>query len=329
MKSMNGDARSGFTLVELLVVITIIGVLVALLLPAVQSARESGRLVQCTNNLKQLGLGAQQHLEALGFYPTGGWGGDWVGDPTRGFGRKQPGGWCYNVLPFIEMSVLHDQGANVSDPTGVGARKAANLPQVQTPLAMFICPTRRRCELYPFYNRTIYNLKSDAVTKCNKTDYAANVGDVGACEKDGLANSLTAADAKAESSWPAPSGWTGVTFCHSECRGNQVPDGASNTLLYGEKELDANHYRDSQVACDNHTMMLGFDNDTCRSSSQAPAPDRLGFSSTSLFGSAHFVGCNFVFCDGSVHLIRYSIDLATFNCLGSKNDRLPIDAAKL
>jgi len=78
---MKGTSRPGFTLVELLVVVTIIGILIALLMPAVQGARESARRAKCANNLKQLGLGCLAHHEKYGFYPSGGWGHKWVGDP--------------------------------------------------------------------------------------------------------------------------------------------------------------------------------------------------------------------------------------------------------
>ena len=110
-------AGNGFTLVELLVVITIIAVLVGLILPAIQMGREAGRRAQCANNLKQIGAAANQHLEALGYFPTGGWGPEWVGDPTRGYGVSQPGGWLYNLLPFLDNNPLHDLGADKTDQT--------------------------------------------------------------------------------------------------------------------------------------------------------------------------------------------------------------------
>ena len=106
--------QRGFTLVELLVVITIIANLVALLLPAVQAAREAARRLQCTNNLKQIGIACLNHDALQGHLPTGGWPGGWVGDPDRGFDQRQPGSWLYNILPYMEMSGLHNQGARAA-----------------------------------------------------------------------------------------------------------------------------------------------------------------------------------------------------------------------
>ena len=92
--------RRGFTLVELLVVIAIIGILIALLLPAVQAAREAARRMQCTNNLKQLALACHNHHDTNGELPSG-----TMCDPSRGsFGFS----WIAQVLPHIEMESLYD-----------------------------------------------------------------------------------------------------------------------------------------------------------------------------------------------------------------------------
>ena len=140
------SGRRGFTLVELLVVIAIIGILVALLMPAVQAARESARRTTCANNLTQLGLGAARHEQSLGYFPSGGWGYTWAGMPDQGYGPNQPGGWVYNILPFIEQENLRLLGAGMY-PSNLSGLQTAIATRVQTPLAAMMCPTRRPVQL--------------------------------------------------------------------------------------------------------------------------------------------------------------------------------------
>ena len=142
-------AAGGFTLVELLVVITIIGILIALLLPAVQAAREAARRLQCQNNLKQIGFAMLNHEHVQGNFPTGGWGWQWIGDPDQGFDYRQPGGWMFNILPYLEQQALHDLQSGKST-SSTPTRTAAAAQMIATPLAVMICPTLCRVTTFPY-----------------------------------------------------------------------------------------------------------------------------------------------------------------------------------
>lgn len=140
----------GFTLVELLVVIAIIGVLVALLLPAVQAARESARRSQCVNNLKQIGVGFLNHESNHGMLPCAGWTAVYVGDPLLGTGRDQPGGWIYQILPYVEQQAVYNI-TNDGDKLNVTAnQKQQSIVLQGTPISSFNCPSRRPAQAQPY-----------------------------------------------------------------------------------------------------------------------------------------------------------------------------------
>ncbi len=322
-------AAGGFTLVELLVVITIIGILIALLLPAVQAAREAARRLQCQNNLKQIGFAMLNHEHVQGNFPTGGWGWQWIGDPDQGFDYRQPGGWMFNILPYLEQQALHDLQSGKST-SSTPTRTAAAAQMIATPLAVMICPTRRRVTTFPYVAGHSLNY-SDPVSMVARSDYAACGGDRTSPAFSGLWGTSGPADLATGHTSQAVAAFgnvaaaaTGVVYCGSVVKMRDVTDGASNTYLAGEKNVCSDNYLDGGDAGDNETLCLGVNEDILRYTWPSslydnltnpttflyflPFQDQPGAQRVYCFGSAHAETFNMVFCDGAVHAISYSID---------------------
>jgi prepilin-type N-terminal cleavage/methylation domain-containing protein/prepilin-type processing-associated H-X9-DG protein len=327
-KFKHPQSPSGFTLVELLVVITIIGILIALLLPAVQAAREAARRMQCVNNLKQLGLASLTHEQQNGFLPSGGWGFAWNADPDRGSGQSQPGSWAYALLPFMEQQPLHDLGSDGKADVITATQKAAVPTREQVPIGGLTCPSRREAIVYPrpmgassiafCYNGNVFSTAA-------AMDYAGNSGDTAPIE---CAGPSSIAQGSSGFNWAScgATTCTGAIYAHSQITMADISDGASNTFLIGEKYLNPDNYATGNDPADDagHFDGHGHDTDRFASSSLPPRPDQAGII-VDVFGAAHAGGCNFVFCDGSVQTVSYSIDASVYACLGSRKDNKPID----
>jgi len=295
MKQSQQPSTHGFTLVELLVVIAIIGILVALLLPAVQAAREAARRIQCTNHLKQMGLGAMNHESTQGFLPSAGWGPWTTGDPERGAGRKQPGSWIYQLLPYIEQQAVYNlpsDGDPIHYRTQVQLEGAQRL--LQTPIEVFNCPSRRAAINYPWNTdvpSVFREVNANRVDEMAHSDYAANAGDAFPDNLDkggpgGLKFFFTSAECgsgpnqfhlifpprpsggtyKVEQKycWPSEDTQTGICFLGAEIRLTEITDGTSNTMCFGEKYVEPDKYLLGTDPGDNQCMYDGFDWDVNR-----------------------------------------------------------------
>jgi len=214
--------RGGFTLVELLVVITIIGILVALLLPAVQSAREAARRAKCQNNLKQLGLAVLEYEEAWKIFPPSSHWAPGVVPQTRNPSDLREN-WVIMILPFLEQQALLNS-FDLTKPIN----HADNAPARATVLAVMLCPSDAFSR-EPF-NGSHGNLTTNVGDNWARGNYAANasLAFMNACTNSVNCGAL-----------PTSPGWTnssyrGVMGANASVTMAEIKDGASNTILLGE-----------------------------------------------------------------------------------------------
>jgi hypothetical protein len=325
---MNGPFRTGMTVVELLVVTSIIGMLTALLLPAIQSAREAARRNTCQNHLRQLGGAMMLHETNFGRLPSGGWGGAWLPDPERGSGERQPGGWAHALLPFLERSDLYALGRG----TTPANKRAAVAMLSAMPLTVFNCPTRRAAVPYPIaLPIALAPYGSDPVQMAARSDYAANAGDQPRCEIAGFIGPPTLAEGDdLDFDWPDVADHTGVIFLRSQTQPGHLRDGRSHTYLLAEKYVSPDSYYSGTDHGDDWSMYAGYQDDTCRTAWYAPMRDGTAerwMPAECRFGSAHPSGWNAVFCDGSVRIQSFSIDLDVHARLANRKDAKSIDDA--
>ncbi len=345
LKAVRKHTRCAFTLVELLVVIAIIGILVALLLPAIQAAREAARRSQCQNNLKQIGMAFMNHESTHKSFPSSGWGWRWQGDPDRGYGEDQPGGWAYNIIAYMEESPIRDAGKGVANGP---ARQAARLAAVGTPIPVFNCPTRRSALAYPLaWNGYLANnLTECAQGSCvvARSDYQVNSGNTNDDDTSGPNSEAEAATF--DWIFHRPGNYlyqSGISYERSAVRIVQITDGTSHTAMVGEKYRNPDHYLDGLDASDDQSLFVGHDRDMngyTYSQSKGnknigyidsptwdgvPLQDRPSVGYSYKFGSAHPSGIHMAFCDGSVRSIGYSVERKVFAMIGGREDDVPVE----
>ncbi len=326
-------ARRGFTLVELIVVMTIIGILVGLLLPAVQAAREAARKTDCANRVRQLALATQMHHDALGYFPPARYETRPDADPINQCGLETPT-WLVRVMPYIEQVALGDKW-DYSKPWHQHSEEVrTTIPDI------FLCPSRRS-GTQPIGQRNLRTTTSGegGTLPCGcpvgprptevdldvigaLSDYAGNHGD------------LTPGATGDPTDFYFGGNGTGVIIsCRPICSDGKavtpmdrvkmasVFDGTSNTFLFGEKFIPHNGLgvfpEDSPA----------YDGDHLPASSRLAGPGlRLAHSPSDVladmfsFGSWHPGGVHFAFVDGSVHFFSPETDTKLLGKLANRRD---------
>jgi prepilin-type N-terminal cleavage/methylation domain-containing protein len=302
--------RRAFTLVEVLVVISIIGVLVALLLPAIQAAREAARQTQCRNSLRQIGLAVHGHATAHGVFPTGGAGVypkiEHYVSGSRPYGPDKQGlGWAYQILPFVEQTPLQ------------GLVKQVDLQAAVIPL--YVCPSRRspseaRVSASNLGGKLVFLIDYAAAQPCTWTCPPGSPGCATPAQRFDPRVSAPLTPTSYELNWPSIWGGDNMNFrqqdhnqvydgviVRSPWRRNdplythgvpgggefldgnprpisyaEISDGTSQTFLLGEKYVRTDLYGGGGVS-DDHGWSEGWDTDVVRSTCFAPVRDSDGY----------------------------------------------------
>ncbi len=340
MRVLSFRHRRAFTLVELLVVIAIIGILVALLLPAIQAAREAARRTQCSNNLKQLGVALHNFHDTYGNFP--------VGQPDDDNNNYA---WGSYLLPFMEQQAIYDElvsggaalvyingGSNLEVHNAIQATASLSSNSdtynwwtqvgnnhgnsaAKTVLDAFVCPS----DILPETDDDGYG----------KSNYCVCLGD----ESPWTSSSP---------SWSSPSGQSGQTglfrlaqtnYSHYVTRFSSVVDGTSNTIAIGEVSTTANVNESSTGSV--FPIWAGGNNDwpgqwrisswarltgpNCHINNRTVANTVVSLSwSDFSYGSQHPGGAQFLLVDGSVGFLNESIDTETYAYLGAIADGNPV-----
>lgn len=329
--------RRAFTLVELLVVIAIIGILMSLLLPAVQFARESARRVQCSNNLGQISKAILMHENALKVLPTAGdlpW--PFIPNYQTSTGAmfgpdKQGAGWPFQILPYMELSSIQNQR---------GASPAQMQAMIETSMIeMYFCPSRRR----PARQQQRVLNDYAAVCPTNDLSYTDTVttqynafyrlSDVA------MANNQIYSGVIVRTNWDrtANSGAGAEVGSTAPINSSKIRDGASQVMMIAEKRLIPAQYG-SGAWHDDRGWSDGWSPDTVRLSSAPFGPDIRSATDQASglvgdigyhFGSAHPNGMNCAFADGSIKFIPYMVNRTNFSRLSHRSDGQIVDLNQL
>jgi prepilin-type N-terminal cleavage/methylation domain-containing protein/prepilin-type processing-associated H-X9-DG protein len=306
MNTLFRRRKKGFTLIELLIVMTIVSILVALLIPAVLNVKEAANCTLCMNNLAQWAKACDIHLACQTWYPTGGWGSKWFGEPDWGYGRNQPGGWFYNLLPYMSEVGLHNlgqgTGRNAAGQVSIQAGQAVTIicqqmKLLQSPLITANCPSARKPILYPMAPMgsagNTYILAPYNWERAPLSQYASQVtpllqaqtndplysfpkypklvarGDYAFIYGTGT-SSMHESGPSSRTTQSVNTGGQGLSMAKSEIKPENVQNGLSCMIIIGEKFLNSDNYDTGLDQCDDQHLWIGMDNDNWRMTGHVP-----------------------------------------------------------
>ncbi|UUO05181.1 DUF1559 domain-containing protein [Blastopirellula sp. J2-11] len=310
--SKKKTARRGFTLVELLVVIAIIGVLIGLLLPAVQQAREAARRMHCQNNLKQIGLALHNYHDTYQSLSSGNQGSAHAdGESYSGHGWT----WHSNILTFLEQGTLFDaiQGSDGFGNESGSQNSGKPLIVRDTIVSVFWCPSQEDVTNGPSKNGY------------QPSNYNGNMGTrIGNGNDDCECTGVMNLDEMRSDPWGCMNG-NGIFYVDSKTRFRDVRDGLTNTIFVSEV-VDTGgdtmgHYG---VGSDRRAIFsTGADGNPPVEMSEyliaAEGNDPINGGSEEAAGSWHAGGANFVMGDGSVRFLSENMDMATYQGLSTRS----------
>jgi prepilin-type N-terminal cleavage/methylation domain-containing protein len=311
------QARNGFTLIELLVVIAIIGVLIGLLLPAVQKVREAANRMSCANNLKQLALGVHNFHEAHGTFPPNN---IFTYDPT-----KPNWSWLANLLPMIEQDNLY-RAANIggSPPNAINQ----SLPQIATRVKTFLCPSDPDAFRGPRSYPSNFDMLDPVLgpltyeVTCYRANIGANWGGgpPGSALWWGTDPQWCVGDpnnSNPSTSYDGCAAGNGVIFeTNNPLRITDVMDGTSNTIMIGEAMTEKD-YQNAWCHMDNAIASSAYPPNAKNPATGKDYPPDQWWNRYA-FTSAHPGGVQFALTDGSVRFISDTIPVAQFRALGTR-----------
>jgi prepilin-type N-terminal cleavage/methylation domain-containing protein len=310
--------QRAFTLVELLVVITIIGILISLLLPAVQAAREAARRAQCANNLKQIGLATLNYENTWRMLPAGAY----VASPDWSDWSVYRGSIMIRLLPHIEQQALYNQ-FDLTRPTDGQTLSGSTTPIGTTIVAAYVCPS----DTYPSIITGSNRAKHNYAASCGPTALSYN-GDCNCATYATLNQTAASLGVLAPTYGPGTN--AGVFGRNSVSNPlSSIRDGLSNTIFFGEVLPACScHQRNGGWSASNNgqgltSTLVPINYDTSDDSSPDYCHRSYNWNLELGFKSNHAGGAQFAFGDGAIHFLSENIDYSNYQYLGAKADGKP------